>query len=103
MTQTKTDRQEWFVGYEDLGHGHRGPATICDSTPKPIELTEEVIFEIVRDHNDAVRMRDVLQGIANCDQSTWESEYRNPEDFKRWAMSISAHALTGGKESGKND
>lgn len=41
----------------------------------------------------------VLKGIANADQSTWEPEYRTPQEFKAWAQNIARHAIakaTGG-------
>jgi hypothetical protein len=37
----------WTVAYEDRFYGHHGAATICDSTPKPIELNEANVAFIV--------------------------------------------------------
>ena len=43
-------------------------------------------------HEELVRLRETLQGIADADWRRWE-ELASPEEFVRWAKARATHAL----------
>ena len=107
MTQTNTDRQEW--------EAHGRFISVKSKVYRFANAdTEEQAAEIVRDHNDAVRMREALEKVLpfsekelECREASYLPEPLSADERyylteAKEAVEAIRAALAGGKESGKN-